>query len=58
MKVKTNLKAGTVISNASQEAKQVFRTTGNFINEGNNQVKQLTSGLTAKVEGLWNSIAH
>lgn len=57
MKVKTNLKAGNVISSANQEAKQVFRATGDFINEGNNQVKKLTSDLSAKVGGLWNSLS-
>ena len=57
MKVKTNLKAGNVIASANQEAKQVFRTTGNFINEQNNQVKKLASGLSAKVGSLWNSLS-
>jgi hypothetical protein len=57
MKVKTNLKAGNLISNANQDAKQIFRTTGNFLNQQNNQVKKLASDLSAKVGGLWNSIA-
>lgn len=57
MKVKTNLKAGNVISTANQEAKQVFRATGNFYNEQNNQVKKLTSDLSARVGSLWNSLS-
>ena len=57
MKVKTNLKAGNLISNANQDAQQVFRTTSNFITEQNNQVKKLASDLSAKVGSLWNSFS-
>lgn len=57
MKVKTNLKAGNVIATANQEAQRVFRATGNFYNEQNNQVKKLASDLSAKVGSLWNSLS-
>jgi hypothetical protein len=56
MKVKTNLKAGNVISSASQQAKQVFRATGDFVGQGNQQVKNLASYLSARAGGLWNSL--
>ena len=57
MKVKTNLKAGNFISNANQDAKQVFQISSNFMNEQNNQVKKLASDLSAKAGGLWNSLS-
>lgn len=58
MKVKTNIKAGNVISTAAQEAQQAVRAASNFYNEQNNQVKSLTSSLSSKVGGLWNSLTR
>jgi hypothetical protein len=57
MKVRTNLTAGNVISNANYEAKQVFRATGDFLRDQNDQVKNLASDLSAKVGSLWNSLS-
>ena len=56
MKVETNLKAGSVLTDAAQEADQVIDQASSFLANAGQQAQGVSSTVTDKATSLWNCL--
>ena len=56
MKVATDLRAGSMLSDATQKAEQIVGQASDFITTANRQAESLTSSVTTKATSLWNCL--
>jgi len=56
MKVETNLRAGSAISDAQQEADQLINQVSDFLSNASQQAEGFSSSVTTKATSLWNCL--
>jgi TusA-related sulfurtransferase len=56
MKVKTDLRAGTVLDELSTDASQVYETIQSWLNQQGNRVNDYTDAQIARAKNLFNCI--
>ncbi len=56
MRVKTELKAGSLLQDVSNQAGAAMGQVSNFVSTANQQAQGITTGVVDKVTGLWNCL--
>ena len=56
MKVETDLKAGSAITDAAQQADQIVEQISDFLTSAGYQAEDFTSTITNKATSLWNCL--
>jgi hypothetical protein len=56
MKVETDLKAGSLLTDAAQEADQLISQASGFLTTAGQQAEDFTSAVTTKATALWDSL--
>jgi len=56
MKVKTDLKSGTLAETASSTLNAAAGNTAKFVNRASGQATSLVSTMSDKAAGLWNAL--
>jgi hypothetical protein len=56
MKVSTELKAGSLLQDVTNQAGAMVGQVSNFVTTANQQAQGLTTSLVDRVTGLWNCL--
>ena len=58
MKVETDLRAGNLLADATQEADQIMSRVSEFVASAGQQAEGFTSTTTDKATSLWNCLSN
>ena len=56
MKVNTDLKAGSALTDAAQEADQVIDKVSSYLANAGQQAQDVSANVTEKASSLWNCL--
>lgn len=58
MKVTTDLKAGGLLQDVSNQASQAYQQVSGFVSQANQQVADLSGAVVNKSTALWNCLTN
>jgi hypothetical protein len=58
MNVKTNIKAGNIIDDAVQTAKDATYTVTGWVSDANQEANQVVGAVSSTVTSAWNSLMN
>ncbi len=58
MKVETDLKAGSALTSAAQQAEQAAGQVSDFVSKANLQAASFSDNVTTKATSLWNCLQN